>query len=264
MFEKRSRDRASAKARGKITAVFLPLALALTIGACSIEEQTKEMAISNMVGDAAQAAVARRDFAAAANHFGRMYVRDPSNLEVLLQYLENLRRIGAIEDAYRITQKERANHGDDTRFLLAQGKVELAAGKAGDAIETFASARDKGLREWELFSAMGIAYDMGRRYDEAGAAYQTALGLSPGNPTVLNNMALSMAQAGDIDGAIELLRHVVFEEGKDSPRIRQNLALLYGFKGDIAQLEALARIDLGEDMVQRNVATFKSLGKKSE
>ena len=250
--------------RRRVWGLVAAIAVALTVGACSTAKENQETAISNMIGEAAQAAVERRDFAAAANHFGRMYVRDPANLEVLLQYLENLRRIGAIEDAYRITEKERATHGEDTRFLLAQGKVEMAAGKAGDALETFVRARDLGLRDWELFSAMGIAYDMGRRYDEAGAAYQTALGLSPGNPTVLNNMALTMALAGDIDGAIELLRHVVFEDGKDSPRIRQNLALLYGFKGDIANLEALARIDLGEDMVQRNVTTFKTLGKTPE
>ncbi len=260
MFPKRRMEMVWTRAWGMVAA----LALVLTIGACSTGKEKQETAISNMLGEAAAAAMERRDFASAANHFGRMYIRDPSNLDVILQYLENLRRIGAIEDAYRITQKESANHGEDTRFLLAQGKVELAAGKAGDALDTFARASDKGLRDWELFSAMGIAYDMGRRYGEAGAAYQTALGLSPGNATVLNNMALSMAQAGDIDAAIELLRHVVFEEGKDSPRIRQNLAMLYGFKGDIAKLEALARIDLGEDMVQRNVATFKSLGEKSE
>ena len=256
MFEKRNRRR--------VWGVVFAIGLALTVGACSTEEKKQETAISNMIGAAAAAAVERRDFAAAANHFGRMYVRDPSNLEVLLQYLESLRRIGAIKDAYRITEKERANHDGDVRFLLARGKVEMAAGKAGDALGTFAHARDLGLRDWELFSAMGIAYDMGRRYDEAGAAYGTALELSPGNPTVLNNMALSMAQAGDIDGAIELLRQVVFEEGRDNPRIRQNLALLYGFKGDIAKLEALARIDLGEDMVQRNVDTFRSLGKTPE
>ena len=238
----------------------LVLFLAFLAGACSTAEEKQETAISNVVRQAAVAAVGRRDFAAAANHYGKLYVRDPADLDILLAYLENLRRIGAVEDAHRIVVKEGETHGGDPRFLLARGKVELAAGKTDDALATLAKARDLGSRAWELFSVMGIAYDMERRYDEAHAAYETALALSPGNPTVLNNMALSMAQAGRIDAAIAMLRHVIFEDGKDSPRIRQNLALLYGFKGDLGKLETLGRMDLSEDMVQRNVTVFKALG----
>jgi len=83
------------------------------------------------------------------------------------------------------------------------------------------------------------------------------LDLSPDNPSVLNNMAISAALAGDIKLAIETINRAARLD-RDNVQIRQNLALFLGIKGDVQDAEALARMDLDEEAVRNNLSIFRS------
>ena len=67
-----------------------------------------------------------------------------------------------------------------------------------------------------------------------------------------------MAQAGKLDEAISLLTDLVNSEYAN-PQVRQNLALLYGLKGDLAEAMSLANEDLPPETVAQNLEAFRML-----
>ena len=70
-----------------------------------------------------------------------------------------------------------------------------------------------------------MAYDQADDHAHARAAYQHALTLKPGDPTVLNNYAVSRMLAGDLDGAQRLIAQAQSGSG-DFPKIGNNVAML--------------------------------------
>ncbi len=241
-------------------------ALALAVAACEggPEEEVVEVSASDQVIiDALRRSAARAlesgDHPAAASHFGKLHARMPDDAWVVVGYLDSLRRVGAGRDAIRVAEQGFAVHGNDPAFLTAVAKVQLAANRPGDALGTLSSALNRAPGDWRLYALSAMANDMMDRFDAAARAYDQALRLSPGNPTVINNKALSMAQAGRIDAAIALLREMLARARGGHAQLRQNLALLYAFKGDMKEYESLARLDLTEDMVKRNLEAFRAL-----
>ncbi len=235
--------------------------LSLFVAACLTgqEERNEKAAISDALRESAITSFKRGNYAMAANQFGKLYVGSPGDLDVVVGYLESLRRIGAAEDGIRIVDLEMDNLGQDLQFLLTAAKIQIASGYYKKAITILEDARRGWPRDWRIFSLLGIAKDSMERYERAQASYRAGLELSPGNPAITNNLALSLAQSGDLDGAIATLREAVGTTGRGDARIRQNLAILFGFKGRFRDFEALARMDLSDDMVQKNLEVFRAL-----
>ena len=77
----------------------------------------------------------------------------------------------------------------------------LAKGQSKDALAFLKRAIQLQPNDWTLYSAEGVAYDQFNDYPDAQLAFAQALSLKPGDPTVLNNSAMSHLQAGDIAGA---------------------------------------------------------------
>jgi len=90
-------------------------------------------------------------------------------------------------------------------------------------------------------------YEEGK-YRESATAYQRSLQLRPDDAVVLNNLGLSLIQAGDYAGAEPLCRRVLAADeeapGLDHPDLAthlNNLAFLLKTKGDYAGAEPLYR-----------------------
>ncbi|HEV7822136.1 MAG TPA: SPOR domain-containing protein, partial [Burkholderiales bacterium] len=118
---------------------------------------------------------------------------------------------------------------DDPRVLGEYGKTLAAQGKSDDALAFLERAIQLQPNEWSFHSAQGVAYDQKAAYPSAQASYARALSLKPGEPTVLNNAALSHMQSGDLDGAEQLLMQAS-PGTADYPRIAQNLTLVQNLK----------------------------------
>ncbi|MFP6747603.1 MAG: tetratricopeptide repeat protein, partial [Alphaproteobacteria bacterium] len=111
---------------------------------------------------------------------------------------------------------------------------------------------------WEIKAALGIAHDRLEMYEQAERRYRQALDLSPENAVVMNNLALSLAQAGRLDEAIDILDQAsALPEA--TARMRQNLALLYAMKGDLASAEQYVRRDLLPKIADHNMAYYRRL-----
>jgi tetratricopeptide (TPR) repeat protein len=109
-----------------------------------------------------------------------------------------------------------------------------------------------------VLSTLGVAYDYEGGYADARDAYAQALIASPSNPTVLNNLALSQAASGDLDGAIATLQQAI-DQPAALAQTRQNLALLLALKGDPDGAERLARKDLPPEIADGNISYFRMI-----
>jgi tetratricopeptide (TPR) repeat protein len=83
--------------------------------------------------------------------------------------------------------------------------------------------------DWTYYSALGVAYDQTGDTASARMAYERALQLKPGEPTVLNNYALSRAAAGDLAGAQRLMAQAAAVPNAD-PKIARNATMLASMK----------------------------------
>ena len=197
------------------------------------------------------------NFSAAINLYRRAHASAPNAVEPLLRLGAVLVDAGAPNDAaeaYRaaLTQRpfeQQALRGLGTA-LLALGQPEMAASQYRAALSQEETASN--------YLGLGVSLDMSGNHQEAQDIYLNALNLDPENPILLNNLALSLAFDGQIESALSYLLPLV-----DSPRAtvqhRQNLALIYGLANRMRDAARVARMDLDEDSVQRNLAYYELL-----
>jgi len=216
---------------------------------------------ANILPEAARSAEQSGQFAVAANYYRKMFLDGSDELSVVLGYARNLRYAGAVLDAVAVLEDVADWHEDAPDYLLEIGKARLAAGRGDAAVLTLLRAAKLDAKNWEVYSALGIGYDLLKESDNAANAYRRALSLSPRNSTVLNNKAMSLAQNGKIDAAIKVLESVPnISQGK--AHIRQNLALFYGIKGNFKKAESYAKLDLDDEMVKNNMAYYRRFQEK--
>ena len=138
---------------------------------------------------------------------------------------------------------------------LYENNYPLASKELSESLE---------MREQELAKAQGAAADaaffLGKsrygegKYHESVSAYRRALDLRHDDPTVMNNLGLSMKETGDYAGAEALYRQALatYERklGPHHPLVAKalgNLAALLQDKGDYVAAEQLSRRALAID-----------------
>ena len=135
--------------------------------------------------------------------------------------------------------------------------MRLATGQLPEAVRLLSQAAELNPLDWKSRSALGVAYDRLGDSKRAAESYQPPWQISPDNPAILNNYALSRAMANDLSGARDLLQRAVNGAGADV-RVRQNLALIYALSGNMSQAEALTLRDLPPDWRAKRSPTTAS------
>jgi Flp pilus assembly protein TadD len=233
----------------------------VAVAACQTETVDKDDILLKSLYETAAKAEITGDHSAAVSHYQNLFQRNPDDPQLRLSLARNLRYSGLAARAVQLLEAAEPEHLELVDLQIELGKSKLAAGKTRQAIGILLKVAEKDQENWEIFSALGIAYDLVENFEAARAAYERAMGLSEENPAVLNNMALSIASSGDLDGAIELLKNAP-RLARHNPHIRQNLAMLFGIKGDKDSAQALSRMDLDEETVQQNLKIYTQLGQK--
>ncbi|MGH6871511.1 MAG: tetratricopeptide repeat protein [Rhizomicrobium sp.] len=133
-----------------------------------------------------------------------------------------LRKDGKLPEAASVLAQLMLVTPDDARIVGEYGKVMAEEKRGDDALAFLKRAVELNTNDWTLYSALGVAYDENNNPKDAAAAYQRALAMKPGEPTVLNNYAMSRLLAGDYTGA-----QMMFEQIQNShdPRIANNAAM---------------------------------------
>jgi Flp pilus assembly protein TadD len=225
-------------------------------------DSTIARAVEPSLRTAAQTAEANSDWRGAAQHWGTLHQRHPDDADIALALARALRQSGQPQQAADLIQAQLTPAKRPPALLAELGKDYLAAERLGLATKALEEAAAKDPKDWENHSALAVALDVQGRYDEAQAAYGRALALAPDNPVILNNLALSQAQAGQLDTAIATLRQAM-EHPSAGMQLRQNLAMLLALKGDAAAAERAAAKDLPSEMTQANAQVLRTLAQQA-
>jgi Flp pilus assembly protein TadD len=147
----------------------------------------------------------------------------PSNLDDAIHNAQVERAAGKLSDATKSLSQLMLVAPDDARVVGEYGKLLVQEGQAQDATQFLHRAIELATDDWTLYSALGVAYDEQSDPADAGLAYRRALTLKPGEPAILNNIAMSRLAIGDLKGAHEMLVAAQAAGGTDE-QIAKNLA----------------------------------------
>lgn len=167
-----------------------------------------------------------------------------------------LRELGRFDQAAEMAGKVLVVQPANVEAMLEAGRAHIARGQAFYGIAALEGARNARPGDWRAWSLLGAAYEQVRRADDARAAWAQALTLSPDNPDVLTNMAISAMTRGDAAGAEPLLRRAAAQPGA-SLKVRLNLAMVLGLTGNLGEAEQILRRDLPPEAADRNLAWLR-------
>ena len=217
------------------------------------EDANKEKVLQQLSNDAEKAF----EYSKAAEYYSRILELQPKNITATAGLARNLRYAGMPQEAIKIIKNYVSKFREGKGLRLELLKAQLAAGMLDIALKTAVELKTEEPSNWELYSILGIIYDQKKDYGLAKINYLKGLKISPKNPTVLNNFALSLAQNGKVEKAIKLLEPTVLSE-KTTVQTRQTLALLYNLSGSFKKGQALMRRDLPTEIVEKNMKIMKS------
>lgn len=205
----------------------------------------------------ARAAADRQDPLARAAFWSREMQINPADAVAGVRLAAALRALGRNDEASIIAGQVLAARPGDVEALLEDARAKIAGGAPFYAIAPLQAAQAAAPKDWRPLSLLGVALEQTERPDEAREAYIAALRLSPENPSVLSNYALFHAARGDKEQAETLLRRAVAGPGSGA-RERQNLALVLGLQGKMAEAERLMRQDLPPELAAANLAYLRA------
>ena len=199
------------------------------------------------------AAALRADALTQSAFFANQFDHDPSNVQMGLYLSNALRALGRYSEAADTAHSVLLFAPDNVDVLIAAARAHIEGNDAFQAIYPLQHVIQLKPNDWLPHSLLGVAYDQVKRPDDAQTEWATALRMSPNNPAVLSNVAMSKVTAGDIAGAEPLLRTAAAQPGA-SIQVRQNLALVLGLEGKLADAEKLLRQDLPPDQADAALA----------
>ncbi len=145
----------------------------------------------------------------------------------------------------------------EARKEIEAARAQIARGQGFYAIEPARHAATLAPKDWRPQTLLGVAYEQAQRDDEAAAAHRQAIALAPNEAAPNANYAMHLAASGDLPGAEAVLRRATAMPGA-TIQIRQNLALVIGLQGRLAEAEKLARQDLPPESVDNNLAWLRA------
>jgi Flp pilus assembly protein TadD len=179
----------------------------------------------------------------ATDYWGKVYEKNPRDLEPALNYARNLKAMGEKRRALGVLQQVSLYHGQDRELASEYGRLALDLDQVKVAKQLLAIADDPARPDWRVVSARGAALAKEGAYNEAIPYFQRALQIAPDQASVMSNLALAYAMNGEPAKAEPMLRQAAAADGH-SPRIRQNLALVLGLQGKYDEAKLVAARDI--------------------
>ena len=182
---------------------------------------------------------------------------NPTDAVAGVKLAQALRELGRYDQAAEAAQATLTVQPNNLDALLELGRAHIARGQAFYGVAPLEQARNQAPRDWRAYSLLGVAYEQVRRTDDARAAWNQALALSPDNPDVLTNAATAALTQGDAPGAETLLRRAVAQPTA-SAKVRQNLAMVLGLQGKMGEAEQILRRELPPEQAEQNLQWLRS------
>jgi Flp pilus assembly protein TadD len=232
----------------------------LALGLCGCQLTSSD--VTGSLGDKAEAsrpADPRRD----VDLYAERYRANPKDVDAALRYGKALRATGQKSQAVAVLEQATIANSDNKALLAGYGRALADNGNFQQAFDVLGRAHSPDNPDWRILSAQGAVLDQLGRFEEARQYYSSALKIRPDEPAVLSNLALSYVLSKDLPKAEETLRRANGRAGND-PRVRANLALVVGLRGNMAEAEKIAKADLPPEEAAANVAQLKMLLSRKE
>lgn len=231
----------------KSLSVFACLTASLMLGACAQDGADLQTALldgkakpqAEEAADAEKAsAVPKTELEKATDYWGKKYKEHPSNVEAAISYAKNLKAMGERQQALAVVQQASYMNGSDKKLASEYGRLALELDQISVAKQMLAVADDPASPDWRVISARGTVAAKEGKYAEAIPLYERALMLSQEQTSVMNNLAMAYAMAGEARKAEDLLRRIEAKGG--NAKSRQNLALVLGLQGKFDESKSVA------------------------
>lgn len=131
------------------------------------------------------------------------------------------RRFGLAQDAF---ERALALSANDPEALRGLGNTRIAQGHPHKAIAIFrrALAASRGRADHRIYNGLGVALDLTGDHRAAQRAYRRGLARAPGDDSLRNNYALSLAASGHYAEAARLIEALIRAKPADA-KFRRNL-----------------------------------------
>ena len=186
------------------------------------------------------------------------YRAHPEDAEAALGYGKALRASGQRSQAVAVLEQASIAHPGDKVLMAGYGRALADNGNFQQALEVLSRAHSPDDPDWRILSAQGAVLDQLGRGEDARQYYASALRIVPDEPSVLSNLALSYLLSKDLAKAEETLRRANSRPNADA-RVKLNLALVVGLRGNMAEAESLAKEGQTPEEAAANVAYLKRM-----
>jgi len=199
----------------------LALALIPWLAACAVSDQRPESAeaVGALSAEAgirlALASRAGGDLTSAVSALRTLAESHPRSLEVALGLGDTLFEAHAYDEAQAAYQRARTLAPDQPGPLVGLGRVALARRQPAEALALLQQALALAPDHVGALNVAGVAQEYLGHSREAQEHFRRGLTLDPGNRTLKNNLALSLALSRHQQAALALLR----DEGQTSFRL---------------------------------------------
>src|SRR3954465_4046954 len=242
----------------RVSPRFAPMAVwaALVLGLCSCQTASTSD-VTGSLGEKAETPVLAEPRADTELHRER-FRANPKDADAALQYARALRATGQQSQAVAVLEQVSIANPDNKALLAGYGRALADNGNFQQAFDVLTRAHTPDDPDWRILSAQGAVLDQLGRYEEARQYYVSALKIVPEEPAVLSNLGLSYVLSKDLPQAEETMRRAYGHAAGD-PRVRANLALVVGLRGNMAEPEKIAKADLPPGEAAANVTQLKML-----
>lgn len=177
---------------------------------------------------------------------------------IMVEYGDTLLEDGLLGDAIDAYRRVPAGSPAKVEALLGLTRAYVSLREPAKALRYAEEARRLAPRNERVLVDSGVVLDILGRHAEAQAAYRAALAIAPQDVGARNDLALSLAATGDYDAAVALMLPLV-RSSAVTPRIRENLALIYGLMGDTSRSTELSRADLNPSEIRSNLMFYAAV-----
>lgn len=225
--------------RGALTLAALSASLMLTACASTSDLLPSSPFLASNDAKADTAAEPASELEKATEYWGKQYRSKPTDKTAALSYAKNLKASGQKKQAFDVLQDAASFHGSDKEVMSELGRLALEFDQLSMAARALEIADNPDKPDWKVISARGTVLAKQGQHKAAIPYFERALTLAPGQPSVVNNLAMAHAMSGDAGKAEEFLRQVANKDGSPS-KVNQNLALVLGLQGKYDESKALA------------------------
>jgi Flp pilus assembly protein TadD len=203
----------------------------------------------------ARASRAAGDLASAITLYRQAATTKSVDPALMVEFGDTLLEAGAFDDAIDVYSQVEANAAVRTSALVGLAKAEIALAQPAKALEHLDLANGAEPKDPRVIVNRGVALDLLDRHADAQACYRAVLATTPRHLSARNNLALSLALSGQFAEALEIMTPIA-RSSSATPRIRQNLAVIYGLMGKRDEAAALSQRDLDPATADANLRFF--------